>query len=271
MRRSVFYLSDGTGITAKALGQSLLTQFDTLEFDQTSIPYIDSIEKADDVLHTLEEVYQRTQLQPLVFSTFINRDILSKIQQSKAEVLDFLQTFIPPLEGALHQTSSHTVGRAHGLINHERYNQRIEAVNYTLMADDGALTQRYEEADLILMGVSRCGKTPTCLYMAMQFGLFMANYPITEDDIQAYELPAPLRMHQHRLFGLTIDLERLFDIRQARRPNSSYASLEQCERELRQTEAWFTEENIPFINTTVRSIEEIATQILIRSGLKPKI
>jgi regulator of PEP synthase PpsR (kinase-PPPase family) len=271
MKRHVFIISDGTGITAEHLGHSLMTQFEQIEFEKQTLPYIDTIEKADAVVAKLNQYYEESGIKPLVFMTLVNPEISSHLQKSNACVLDLFKTFIAPLERELCIKSSYTVGRTHGVANNPSYNQRIEAVNYALAHDDGVKTQDYDKAEIILIGVSRCGKTPSCLYMALQFGILAANYPFTEDELSFLELPTKLRPYKGKLFGLTIDPERLQHIRSERRPDSQYSSNEQCRLEVAEVESMYRKEKIPFLNSTRYSIEEIATKIMVASGLKRKL
>ncbi|KTC65892.1 putative phosphotransferase [Legionella adelaidensis] len=271
MKRYVFMISDGTGITAESLGNSLVSQFEQIEFEKQTIPYVDSIEKSESVVERLNQIHQETGQKPLVFMTLVNPEISSRIKRAEATVFDLFNTFLAPLEEELHSTSSYAVGRTHGVANVQAYNQRIEAVNYTLAHDDGVNIKGYDKADIILIGVSRCGKTPSCLYMALQFGVLAANYPFAEDELSNFRLPENLRPFKNKLFGLTIDSERLQHIRSERRPNSQYSSAEQCRLEISEVEAMYQKENIPFLNTTRHSIEEITTKVMAAAGIKRKI
>lgn len=271
MKRTIFFVSDGTGITAETLGLTLLSQFENIDFEKNTIPYVNTVEKAQDVIKEINSVYEREQLKPVVFATLVNHDIHQLIKTSNAVFLDFLSTFIEPLEKALGCQSSHTMGRSHGMQNYENYMLRINAVNFALSNDDGGNVHQYDKADFILVGVSRSGKTPTCLYLALQFGISAANYPLTEEDVEKQTLPALLTKYKQKLFGLTIDPERLSQIRQERRPNSRYASMQQCLQEVQIVEKIFRSEQIPYLNTTKHSIEEIATAILLKTGIKRRL
>lgn len=266
MRRSVYLISDRTGITAEAVGRSLLTQFENVDFVLRTLPFIDTPEKAEAAVAQINEVAARDGLRPLLFSTLIDPRIREIVARSNALLLDPFDAFIGVLEKELQTPSTHTVGRSHGMGNYTSYKERIDAVNYALTHDDGAITDHYSTADVILVGVSRSGKTPTCLYLALQFGLLAANYPITEDDLGDNTLPKILQPHRERLFGLTIEPRRLHQIRTERRPNSRYAELRQCERELRAVEALFRRERIPYLDASHMSVEEIGTTILHRTG-----
>jgi [pyruvate, water dikinase]-phosphate phosphotransferase / [pyruvate, water dikinase] kinase len=268
MKRYVFMISDGTGITAENLGSSLLTQFENIEFEKVTIPYVDTVKKAEETVDYINVCFAETEIKPLVFITLINPKIAQAIKKAKARVFDLFNTFLGPLEHELKTKSSYTVGRTHGVANPQSYFHRIEAVEYALSHDDGIKIRDYDDADIILIGVSRCGKTPSCLYMALHFGVLAANYPFTDEDLSALILPESLRNYKHKLFGLTIDPERLQHIRTERRPNSKYASAEQCRREIAEIEALYRKEKIPFINSTRYSIEEIATRILAIAGIK---
>jgi [pyruvate, water dikinase]-phosphate phosphotransferase / [pyruvate, water dikinase] kinase len=270
MKRDVFMLSDGTGITAEALGNSLITQFENTQFEKTTIPYIDSIEKAQLVVTRINASFKHQGIKPLIFITLVNPEIRDFIKKANACVFDLFSTFINPLENELGEQSSYTVGRTHGMADDKSYYHRIEAVDFALYHDDGVKTRGYEKADIILIGVSRCGKTPSCLYMALQYGILAANYPFTEDDLLGFHLPEVLKPYKKKLFGLTIDVDRLQQIRAERRPNSKYASTEQCRLEVNEVEEMYLRERIPYINSTKYSIEEISTKILATSGLKRK-
>lgn len=261
-------LSDGTGITAEHLGNSLVSQFSDIQFEKQTIPYIDSIAKAKLAIEKINASFQTTQEKPLVFMTMVNHDIAEQIRNSEAVVFDLFGTFLDPLEKELNTKSSYTVGKAHSVSNTQTYTHRIEAVEYALSHDDGVHARGYEKADIILIGVSRCGKTPSCLYMALHFGIMAANYPFTEDDLNWHKLPDVLKPHKKKLFGLIIDPVRLQHIRSERSPGSRYASLEQCRREIMEIEDLYKREQIPYLDSTKFSIEEIATRVLAMAGLK---
>lgn len=268
MKRTAYFISDGTGITAETLGQSLLAQFENTQFHKLTRPYIDTVEKAVAMVQQINKAAEADGVRPIIFDTIVNQEIREVLATSQGFMVDILSTFLAPLEEELGEHSSYSVGKSHSIAQSANYMQRIDALNFALDNDDGARTHYYDKADLILVGVSRCGKTPTCLYMAMQFGIRAANYPLTEEDMERLQLPAALRQHQHKLFGLTIDPERLAAIRHERRPNSRYASFDQCEFEVREVENLFRRENIPSINSTHFSVEEIATKILLEKGVE---
>lgn len=267
MKRIAFFISDSTGITAEVLGNSLLAQFEGVEFDKQTLPYIDTLEKAQEVVLQINAAAVRQNLPPVVFDTVIDAGIRDIIAQSNGFVVDIFESFLKPLEKALQTHSSYTVGRSHGVTTDPEYQNRINAVHYALDSDDGGKLNQYERADIILLGVSRSGKTPTCLYLAMQFGVYAANYPITEEDLEYNGLPRALTPYRDKLYGLTIEPGRLAAIRQERKANSRYASTTQCEDEVRQTVALFKRFGIQMINTTDFSIEEIATRIIASTGL----
>ncbi|TQV84887.1 posphoenolpyruvate synthetase regulatory kinase/phosphorylase PpsR [Aliikangiella coralliicola] len=271
MKRKVFFISDRTGITAEMFGQSLLSQFENVAFDETTIPFIDTIAKAEEACQVIKKAEQESGLRPIVFDTIVTPEIRQIIQASGALVLDFFHTFIGPLETELGETSGFRVGKTHSLSDEEAYDHRIEAVNFSLNNDDGVTTRHYDKADVILVGVSRCGKTPTSLYMAMQFGIKAANYPFTEDDMEKLRLPIDLKKHKSKIFGLTINPNRLHEIRTERRANSRYASLKQCQYEVREVESLYRREKIPNLNTTSRSVEELAAKILATTGIKRSV
>ena len=260
--RQVFIISDGTGITAQHLAHSLMSQFENIDFITTTLPYIDNIEKAHEAVLKVNQAISSTGEQPIVFETLINPEIRSIINSSNAHLYDLFHAFLAPLEKVLDKKCSYTMGRAHGVTDLELYQKRIDAVHYTLDHDDGIKLRGYNKADIIIVGVSRCGKTPTSIYLAMQCGLRVANYPLTEDDASFRELPECLKEYKNKIFGLTISSEKLYAIRQERLPNSDYASKRQCQKEINNVEKMFTDNNIPFINSTFHSIEEISTRML---------
>lgn len=265
-KRTAFFISDRTGITAEMLGHSLLTQFEGVSFTEVTLPFVDSPEKATEAVAQINRTAARDGQRPLVFSTLVDVALSAIVQQANALYLDCFQVFIAPMESELGVMSSHTVGRSHAVRNNEYY-ERIEAVNFALAYDDGQSIKELHKADIILLGVSRSGKTPTCLYMALQYGIRAANYPLIPEDFTAMKLPDAIQKHRGKLFGLTIRPERLQRIRDERRPGSKYATLENCEYEVRTAETLMRQENIPVLDTTTRSIEELATVILQQAKL----
>jgi len=270
-RRTVFFVSDQTGVTAETMGHSLLTQFEGLEFRQVTLPFIATIDKAEEAVRKINATEHEDGLRPIVFSTLVKDELRRVVKGSNGLFLDFFDAFLGPLEGELQVKSSERAGRAHGIADQIVYSTRIEATNFALSSDDGAISADYERADVILIGVSRSGKTPTCIYMAMQYGVFAANYPFTEDDFDSKQLPAAVRGQTRKLFGLTIGTTRLQQIRNERRPGSRYASIAQCEFEVRSAENLFHRHGIPFIDTTECSIEEIASRIIERKGIERRL
>jgi hypothetical protein len=259
-RRTVFFVSDGTGITAQMLGHSLLTQFEGVQFSQVTLPFVDSTEKAEECLARIGAEVDNGQ--PIVFSTLVNSDVREVLRRSNALFIDFFESFIDPLEAGLGVKSSHTIGRSHSAMDKKEYQQRIEAINFAMAHDDGASHRELGLADVILIGVSRSGKTPTSLYLALQFGVMAANYPLIPEDFHRGKLPEALRAEKTRLYGLTIAPERLHEIRKERRPGSNYADLDNCRFEVEAAETLMRREGIRSINSTSKSIEEIATTIL---------
>jgi regulator of PEP synthase PpsR (kinase-PPPase family) len=270
-QRTVFFVSDQTGVTAETLGHSLLTQFDGREFRQVTVPFIDSVDKAKAAVERINAIGAREGCRPIVFSTLVQEDLRHELRQAEALFLDFFDAFVGPMELELGVQSSHKQGKAHGMTNVATYMQRIEATNFAMAHDDGGAARNYERADLILLGVSRSGKTPTCLYMALQYGVFAANYPLTEDDLEHGGVPEALKPHLKKLYGLTIAPDRLQHIRRERRPNGRYASAQQVRFELRGAESLYRRHSIPFIDTTAKSIEEIAAAILNDTGVERRV
>ncbi|RZA17308.1 MAG: kinase/pyrophosphorylase [Lysobacteraceae bacterium] len=265
--RPVFYLSDGTGITAETIGHSLLTQFGVSRFRTDRMPFVDTPDKAREAAIRIRAAGVVAGNRPIVVSSCVDSALTALVAESGALMLDVFAPFIEPLERELGEARQQRVGQAHGMVDFESYHRRINAMNYALTHDDGMRID-YDEADLILVGVSRAGKTPTCVYLALHHGVRAANYPLTEDDLDAGErLPAKLRAYRSKLFGLTIDPIRLQQIRQERRPNSPYSQLDTCRREVAQAEAMLRREGIEMLSTTHASIEEISSRVLEYLGI----
>lgn len=264
--RTAFFISDRTGITAENLGHSLLSQFEGIKFNRVRLPFVDSPDKARDAVVKINEASLADGLRPLVFSTLLLPAVRNIIEQGDALFLDLFEMFIVPLEAELGVSSSHAVGRSHAADTN--YNSRMDAVNYALNHDDGGITRDLHRADIILIGVSRCGKTPTSLYLAMQYGINAANYPLVPEDFASESLPQALKLLHNKLHGLTIKPERLQQIRSERSPNSRYAALENCQAEVKQAENLMRLSNIPYLDVTSMSVEEIATTILHHAGLQ---
>ena len=265
--RTVFFVSDGTGITAETFGNSILSQFGGKP-RHVRRPFIDTADKAHQVVREIDRTAELEGKRPIVFVTLVDPEILAIVKgQSKGFVLDMFNTFIEPLEAEFGMTSNHRIGRFSDVAKSQEYTDRIEAINFSLAHDDGQSARNLAEADVILVGVSRSGKTPTSLYLAMQHGLKAANYPLIPEDFERARLPSTLQPHKSKCFGLTIDPERLNTIRHERRPNSRYASLQNCRYEVAEAEAMMRREGIQWLSSTHKSIEEIATTIL--RDLKP--
>ncbi len=270
-KRKALVVSDRTGLTGQALAHSLVTQFPTVEFEAETLSFIDTVDKADSVMESCNQIEQLEGHAPLLFITIVNDDIRAIFTNSSFPVFDLFDAFIGPMEKALGMESSHKVGRSHGVTDTKAYTSRMAAVHFALQTDDGMDTDHYGNSDLIIVGVSRCGKTPTSLYLSLQLGLYVSNYPLTEEDLKSKELPAVLLDNRHKLFGLTIDPFRLLQIRQERYAGSSYSSSETCQREVAQAESMFRGSHVPFLNTTKMSIEEIGAMILHRTGLRSRV
>lgn len=260
--RTVFFISDGTGITAETLGHSLLSQFEDIPFRQVRIPFVSTLAKAKDCLWQLRRAADEDGVRPIVITTLVDANIGKVLRQADALFLDFFETFIVPLENELGIRSTHTIGRSHGQPLSQDYLNRIEAVNFTLAHDDGASVKGLDKAEVVLVGVSRSGKTPTSLYLALQFGIRAANYPLIPEDFERGKLPDALHRHMAKLFGLTIAPERLHKIRHERRPHSRYASLENCRYEIGEAQKLMQRNGIRWLDSTAKSIEEIAATIM---------
>jgi len=266
----VFFVSDQTGVTAETLGHSLMTQFEGQEFRPVTLPFVSSVDKAQEAVRRINRAAEDEKLRPIVFSTLVQDDLRDIVMAANGLFLDLFSAFVGPLERELNTRSTHRAGRAHGMADVAGYTARINATNFALANDDGTGAD-YTHADVILVGVSRSGKTPTCLYMALQYGIFAANYPLTDDDLENGRLPARLDPHRRKLYALTIKAERLQQIRNERRPESRYSSRQQVQYEIRAADALFARYGIPCLDTTECSIEEIASRIINTSGIERRL
>lgn len=259
--RTVFFVSDGTGITAETYGHSIMAQFE-LRFREVRLPFIDSQDKAYEALRKINEAFAADGQRPIVFSTLVKADLSDVVRQSKGMHMELIRTFVEPLELELGVKSTHAIGRIHTSADSQAYKNRIEAINFSLAHDDGQTNRNLSEADVILIGVSRSGKTPTSLFLAMQYGIKAANYPLIPDDFDRQQLPGSLLLHKSKLFGLSIAADRLAEVRNERLPGSKYAALENCRYEINEAEKMMQREGIRWMSSTTKSIEEIAATVL---------
>jgi len=268
--QNVFFISDSTGITIESLGHSLFTQFPDITFEKKVFPFVTKKENAEKAISHIKKVATNSQNTPIVFTSLADEDLKNLFAANDISIFDIFSSFIPEMESHLKTQASHAIGETHGVGNTSDYLQRIDALNFALSHDDGLKLDTIEHADIILTGVSRSGKTPTCLYLAMHYNLKTANYPLTDSDFENSYLPETLRASQDQIFGLTISPTQLCKIRTERKPNSKYASFEQCEFEIKKAESIYKNSKLPFIDTSSVSIEEIATTIIQRLNLKPQ-
>ena len=264
----VFFLSDSTGITAETMGNALLIQFPNLRFERRLIPFISTVEEARRVVAILDAA-AAGPVTPLAFSTTAMEEVRQELLRTKCPLIDFFDLHMERVESILGVKGIRVAARLHGMGDVQRYNARMAAVEYAIEHDDGQSMRALDKADVILVAPSRCGKTPTTMYLALQHGIFVANYPLVEEDFEIAELPRPVRELRDRCFGMTTTPARLSQIRNARRPNSRYASLEQCSYELRQAEAMYRNHQLPVINSSAKSVEEMSTVILQTLSPKP--
>jgi len=264
--RPVYFISDHTGITAEIIGKSLLSQFPDEAFATVSLPFVDSLEKVNLAAQQVSAALKLSNVKPFVFSTLTDPAARAALDACGGLVMDIYGHFLNMMVGEIGYPPEPLRGRFHGMSDDNSYRTRIDAVNFALAADDGLGPERYQHADLILVGVSRSGKTPTSLYMAMQYGLCVANYPLTPENFDGSAgsplvLPKSLQPYRSKLRGLTLAPERLAQIRSERRPNSQYAALETCKQELKQAEMLMRSERIPIVDSSHRSVEEISALI----------
>lgn len=268
--RPVFYLSDGTGITTETIGHSMLAQFEGIEYSARRIPFVDNLDKAQIAADAIRAEQKLLGEKAIVFTSVVDMQANTLIASTGALLLDVLTPFAQPLEQEFGVSRKPRVGGSHALVDYEAYEDRINATNFALTHDDG-MNYNYANADLILVGVSRSGKTPSCLYMALHYGVKAANYPLTDEDLEGEGLPKHLQPYRQKLFGLTIDPIRLQQIRQVRKPNSKYATLEQCKKEVQRAESMFKHIGLPHLSTTNTSIEEISSKILSQLNIQNQL
>ncbi len=271
VERAVFFLSDQTGVTAEALGHSLISQFAGQKFRQMTLPFIDSEDKAREAVRTINAASENDVLKPIVFSTLVQPELRVIVKAARGLHLDIFDAFLEPLSSELGESPTFALGGAHGMSDIDAYMRRIEATNFALANDDGGVSRNYDMADVILVGVSRSGKTPTCLYLALQYGVYAANYPLTDEELEIGELPGILLAQKKKLYGLTISPTRLQQIRKERRPMGKYASAQQVRFELRESAKIFRRYGIPYVDTTEFSIEEISSRILDITGVERRV
>ena len=270
-KRYVFFVSDSTGLTAEGLGNALLAQFINIDIEKVFMPYMDTEEKARKAILRIKSSAELGDEKPLIIATILDPVIREIISRSDGYVIDIFGTFLPGLEEEFGEKSAYKVGQSHVNPADEKALMRIDAVNYALDNDDGMRVNKYDQADIILVGVSRSAKTPSCLYMAMQFGIFAANYPLTEEDLETGKLPAQLLPYKDKIFALTIAPNRLSEIRNERRAGSKYASQKQCQWEVKEAELIYKNMGFPVLETTSFSVEEIGTQILLKTNLARRL
>lgn len=267
MKRTMFFISDGTAITAETMGHSLISQFPKVTFQQVRLPFVDNEAACREAVAAIDGASERDGAPAFVINTIVNQDLGAIIATSSGVVLDLFGTFVTTLEDALGMRHQPAVGQAHGLTNVDKYEGRMDATHYAISHDDGVSVD-FKDADLILVGVSRSGKTPTCLYMALHFGVRAANYPLTPEDLDHMRLPPFLRRYKYKIVGLDIDPVRLAQIRETRRPGSRYASLRQCRQEVESAQSLLRVEGVPMFETTHSSVEEISSRVLMQLGLQ---
>jgi len=265
--KEIYYVSDSTGILATNLGQALICQFPEVNFHEEKFPFIKTEEEAQKTINYI--VKQSSGRFPIIFSTLMDPKIRDIFDHPQVEFFDVCGTFLERLEGALEAKALRVPGFSRQIDFIDMAN-RVEAINYTLNHDDGTKLSEYDEADVILVGVSRSGKTPVSVYLSTHMGLKSANYPLTERDLDSYSIPKSLRENKKKVVGLTTKPELLESIRQKRYPNSKYAKRSTCIHELQQAQQIFLRNQLPVIDTSGKSIEELATQISQEIGLYKK-
>lgn len=259
--RAAYFVSDSTGVTAETLGNALLANFPGIRFLKHTIPFVATEAEARSVVAGIDADAAAGR-EPLLFITVKNATLRGILSRSRSNVIDLLAGHLTELERALGVTASEQLGNYHGLGDTERYFARMRAVEYAIEHDDGQSSRALDQAEVVIIAPSRCGKTPTTMYLALQHGLRVANYPLTEDDFPGEGLPRSIAKYRDRCFGLTTTPLRLSQVRHERRPSSQYSSLEQCTIELRRAEDLYRRNRVPFLNSTTKSVEEMSAVIM---------
>jgi len=257
--KDVYYISDSTGILATNLGQALICQFPEVNFSGEKFPFIRTVE---DAKKTLAYILSRSGgRRPLIFSTIINSDVRKIFDSPEVEFFDAFGHFLDRLETCLETPALREPGFARHLDN-VHMAKRVEAIYFCLEHDDGRKVDEFDEADIILLGVSRAGKTPISVYLSTQMGLKSANFPLTSEYLTRYRIPDGIMQNRAKAVGLTTSAQLLNSVREKRYPGSNYAKLSTCIEEIHQAQRIFQKNKIPIISTAGKSIEEAATQVL---------
>lgn len=256
--KDIYYISDSTAILVKNLGHSLICQFPEINFIEEKFPFVNSVKEAQKVLaHILKRSGGR---QPIVFSTIMNEDVRNVFNNSEIEFIDAYGHFLTRLEDCLEATALRVAGY-YRTTTEVDLAKRAENINFSLEHDDGTGLDGYPAADVILLGISRTGKTPISVYLATQMGLKAANFPLIDKYLTEYRLPDQIVRSKHKAVGLTTTPELLSSIRERRLPGSNYARLSTCLEEMDQADKIYKKYKIPTISSAGKSIEEIATQV----------
>ena len=253
-------ISDATGETLNAVAKAAMAQFDT------GVPITHSYALVRTERHLARVLDQVANAPGIVIYTLVNDMLRVQLEDYCAargiSCLSLLDPVISMIGNYLGAETTHRPGGQHAL--DEEYFERIAALQYTMAHDDGQLGDDLAEADVVLAGVSRTSKTPTCVYLANR-GLKAANIPIVlgTPQIAALEnLRGPL------IVGLTTSPDLLVDIRRNRMrslnqpQDSQYTDPEKVEEELRFARRFFSRHGWPVIDVTRRSVEETAAAIL---------
>ncbi|WP_028582415.1 pyruvate, water dikinase regulatory protein [Desulfogranum japonicum] len=255
--KNVYYISGSTAILAEDMGRALLAQFSGFRFKEEKIPFIHTVAEAEEALNRILD--QCKEEKPLLFCTIMDqhtRDVFNH-----PDVL-FFDIFLETLEKV--ETSLGVCAlREPGYSRHftmSKMTKRVDAIHYSLEHDDGTKPKDYDIADLILVGVSRTGKTPVSIYLATHMELKAANFPLTADHLGKHELPKEIVKNKSRAIGLTASPRYLHEIREKRYHGSTYASLDTCTRELQQARQLYRRYDLKTLNVEGRSIEELAVQ-----------
>lgn len=260
MRLHLHLLSDSTGETLENIAKAGLAQFDGVETVKHFWPMVRSEGHLDRVL---VEIAQRPGL---VIFTLVNHEVRQRLE-TRCHALGLptvaaLDPVIAALSRVLGQEAMEKPGRQHML--DAAYFARVEAIQFTIAHDDGIASEDWEDADIVLAGVSRSSKTPTSIYLANR-GFKVANIPLVP------EAPPPSSLFQlmHPLVvGLTTSPDRLVQIRRNRllslnqAPETAYVDQEAVTAELAFARRLFSDNGWPVIDVTRRSIEETAAAII---------
>lgn len=256
--KDVYYVSGSTALLAEDVGKALLCQFQEISFNEEKIPFIKTRAAAEKAMkHILE---QSGGVRPLVFCTIMDAGIKKILDSPEVEFFDVFGNVLDRLENCLETKALRVPGYSRN-IDDITLAKRVEAIHFSIEHDDGTRSREYDEAEVILLGVSRSGKTPVSVYLATHMGIKSANFPLTSEHLDSYELPPEIVRNRKKVVGLMTSPGLLHKIREQRYSGSTYAKLSTCATELNQAKEIYLRYGIQSLETDGKSIEETSVQV----------